>query len=71
MDNRDESIGKTVLHVAAMEGWPEAVRLLLAHRGSVTVNREKSTRGWGACQNVPFSFGERAAASFSPSAGIC
>jgi ankyrin repeat protein len=33
----DESIGKTALHVAAMEGWPEAVRLLLAHGGSVTV----------------------------------
>jgi ankyrin repeat protein len=31
----DESIGKTALHVAAMEGWPEAVRLLLAHGGSV------------------------------------
>ena len=29
----DESIGKTALHVAAMEGWPEAVRLLLAHGG--------------------------------------
>ena len=27
----DESIGKTALHVAAMEGWPEAARLLLAH----------------------------------------
>ena len=33
----DESIGKTALHVAAMEGWPEAVRLLLAHGGSVAV----------------------------------
>ncbi|HEY0874457.1 MAG TPA: ankyrin repeat domain-containing protein [Vicinamibacterales bacterium] len=32
----DESIGKTALHVAAMEGWPDAVRLLLAHGGSVT-----------------------------------
>jgi ankyrin repeat protein len=31
----DESIGKTAVHVAAMEGWPEAVRLLLAHGGSV------------------------------------
>ena len=31
----DESIGKTALHVAAMEGWPEAVRLLLDHGGSV------------------------------------
>ena len=32
----DESIGKTALHVAAMEGWPDGVRLLLAHGGSVT-----------------------------------
>jgi ankyrin repeat protein len=31
----DESIGKTAVHVAAMEGWPEAVRVLLAHGGSV------------------------------------
>jgi ankyrin repeat protein len=31
----DESIGKTTLHVAAMEGWPESVRLLLAHGASV------------------------------------
>jgi ankyrin repeat protein len=36
-DRGDESIGKTVLHVAAMEGWPESVRLLLAHGASVTV----------------------------------
>lgn len=36
-DRPDESIGKTVLHVAAMEGWPESVRLLLAHGASVTV----------------------------------
>lgn len=33
----DESIGKTTLHVAAMEGWPEAARLLLAHGASVAV----------------------------------
>ena len=32
----DESIGKTALHVAAMEGWPEATHLLLAHGASVT-----------------------------------
>ena len=32
----DESIGKTALHVAAMEGWPEAVRLLLEHGASVS-----------------------------------
>jgi len=33
----DESIGKTALHAAAMEGWPEAVRMLLAHGASVSV----------------------------------
>lgn len=32
----DESIGKTALHAAAMEGWPDAVRVLLAHGASVT-----------------------------------
>jgi ankyrin repeat protein len=31
----DESIGKTALHVAAMEGWPDAARLLLAHGASL------------------------------------
>jgi ankyrin repeat protein len=31
----DESIGKTALHVAAMEGWPDAVRLFLEHGASV------------------------------------
>lgn len=31
----DESIGKTALHAAAMEGRPEAVRVLLAHGASV------------------------------------
>ena len=31
----DAGIGKTVLHTAAMEGWPEAVRMLLAHGASV------------------------------------
>ena len=33
----DESIGKTALHAAAQEGWPDAVRLLLAHGASVAV----------------------------------
>jgi ankyrin repeat protein len=33
----DESIGKTALHAAAMEGWPDAVQLLLAHGASTTV----------------------------------
>jgi len=36
-DRGDESIGKTALHVAAMEGWPDAVRVLLAHGASVDV----------------------------------
>src|SRR6266516_5696339 len=30
----DSGIGKTVLHTAAMEGWPDAVRVLLAHGAS-------------------------------------
>jgi ankyrin repeat protein len=33
----DDSIGKTPLHIAAMEGWPDAARLLLAHGASVEV----------------------------------
>ena len=33
----DDSIGKTALHAAAMEGRVEAVRLLLAHGASVAV----------------------------------
>jgi ankyrin repeat protein len=33
----DESIGKTVLHEAAHQGWPDAVRLLLAHGASAAV----------------------------------
>src|SRR5262245_41489046 len=37
----DASIGKTALHSAAMEGWPDAVRVLLAHGASVhTRDRE-------------------------------
>ena len=36
-DRPDESIGKTALHAAAMEGWPETVRVLLAHGASVDV----------------------------------
>jgi ankyrin repeat protein len=32
----DDSIGMTALHKAAMAGWPEAVRVLLAHGASVT-----------------------------------
>jgi len=36
-DRPDESIGKTALHAAAMEGWPDAVQVLLRHGASVTV----------------------------------
>jgi ankyrin repeat protein len=36
-DHGDESIGKTALHAAAMAGWPDTVRVLLAHGASVTV----------------------------------
>ncbi len=40
----DARIGKTVLHSAAMEGWPEAVRVLLAHGASVHV-RDREFKG--------------------------
>ena len=40
----DESIGKTALHAAAMEGWPDAVRLLLARGASVDV-RDREFHG--------------------------
>jgi len=40
----DASIGKTALHSAAMEGWPEAVRVLLAHGASVHV-RDREFNG--------------------------
>lgn len=36
-NHADQSIGKTALHVASMEGWPEAVRLLLERGASVAV----------------------------------
>ena len=37
----DDEIGKTALHEASREGWPEAVRVLLAHGASVlTRDRE-------------------------------
>lgn len=32
----DDEIGKTALHAAAMQGWPEAVGVLLAHGASVS-----------------------------------
>jgi ankyrin repeat protein len=40
----DSSIGKTALHSAAMEGWPEAVRVLLGHGASVHV-RDREFNG--------------------------
>ncbi len=40
----DAGIGKTALHSAAMEGWPDAVRLLLAHGASVTL-RDREFHG--------------------------
>jgi len=40
----DSGIGKTVLHTAAMEGWPDAVRVLLAHGASVHV-RDREFNG--------------------------
>lgn len=40
----DTGIGKTVLHSAAMEGWPEAVRVLLAHGASVHI-RDREFNG--------------------------
>jgi ankyrin repeat protein len=43
-DRPDESIGKTALHVAAMEGWPDAVRLILEHGASVSV-RDREFHG--------------------------
>ena len=40
----DSGIGKTALHTAAMEGWPDAVRMLLAHGASVHV-RDREFNG--------------------------
>jgi ankyrin repeat protein len=40
----DAEIGKTPLHAAAMEGWVEAVRVLLAHGASVSV-RDREFHG--------------------------
>ncbi len=40
----DAGIGKTALHSAAMEGWPDAVRVLLAHGASVLV-RDREFKG--------------------------
>ena len=40
----DAGIGKTALHTAAMEGWPDAVQVLLAHGASVHV-RDREFKG--------------------------
>lgn len=40
----DPTIGKTALHSAAMSGWPEAVRLLLA-KGASVVARDREFHG--------------------------
>ncbi len=40
----DAGIGKTALHSAAMEGWPDAVRILLAHGASVHA-RDREFKG--------------------------
>jgi ankyrin repeat protein len=40
----DPGIGKTALHSAAMEGWPDAVRVLLTHGASVHV-RDREFKG--------------------------
>ena len=40
----DAGIGKTVLHSAAGEGWPEVVRVLLAHGASVHI-RDREFNG--------------------------
>jgi ankyrin repeat protein len=40
----DQGIGKTALHSAAMEGWPDSVRVLLAHGASVHV-RDREFNG--------------------------
>ncbi len=40
----DAGIGKTALHSAAMEGWADAVRVLLAHGASVHV-RDREFKG--------------------------
>lgn len=63
----DDEIGKTALHVAAMEGWVEAVRVLLAHGASVTV-RDREFHGqpliWAAegSQHAPAEEGRDHAA---------
>jgi ankyrin repeat protein len=43
-DRPDDEIGKTALHQAAMDGWPDAVRVLLARGASVHV-RDREFNG--------------------------
>lgn len=43
-NHRDEEMGKTALHSAAMAGWADAVRVLLSHGASVTV-RDREFHG--------------------------
>jgi ankyrin repeat protein len=61
----DAGIGKTVLHTAAMEGWTDAVRVLLAHGASVHV-RDREFNGpplvWAA---EGFRTGQRAGNDFA------
>jgi hypothetical protein len=40
----DDGIGKTALHCAAREGWPDAVRILLAHGASVAARDREFSR---------------------------
>lgn len=42
--NHSDEIGKTALHAAAMEGWPDAVRVLLKHGASVSM-RDREFHG--------------------------
>ncbi|HZR22138.1 MAG TPA: ankyrin repeat domain-containing protein, partial [Vicinamibacterales bacterium] len=55
----DESIGKTALHVAAQEGRPEMVRVLLAHGASVSA-RDREFKGQPLIWAAEGSRGSRA-----------
>jgi ankyrin repeat protein len=44
VNHADDEIGKTALHAASHEGWPDAVRVLLAHGASVSV-RDREFHG--------------------------
>jgi ankyrin repeat protein len=76
----DESIGKTTLHVAAMEGWPQAVRLLLVH-GASRVRRATAhlgrrggaiaAGGPGPCSGGPAAARRRLAGRMADGRGAC